>query len=137
MITQLQLAEILARMERNRKREAPAPEPAIEPDFTVSKSTDEARLNKTERAYLALLRSFPYEWIGIQNITLKLADDLRFTPDFSFIHKGRFTLVDVKGGYVREDAFIKIKTAARLFPWATFLIVKRVEGGWDHQEIKP
>lgn len=105
---------------------------------TIKPTTDEEKLNKTERAYLGYLRRLEgIVWIGIQNITLKLADDCRFTPDFATLNdKGELTLVDVKG-FQREDALIKAKVAARQFPWARFVIVKRDGSGWTHNEVKP
>lgn len=107
------------------------------PAFAVGQSTDEKKLNKTEAAYLALLRTQGHLWLGIQCVTLKLADDCRFTPDFAYInHEGRFTLVDVKG-FQREDALIKAKVAARLFPWASFVIVSKIKGGWDVKDVNP
>ena len=104
-------------------------------------STDEAKLNKTERAYLAVLRANgSHLWIGVQNITLKLADDTRLTPDFSYVTKeGRMVFIDVKG-FQREDALIKMKVAAREFLWAQFVIVKResgIFGNWSERVLKP
>lgn len=103
----------------------------------IQKTTDEQKLNKTEAAYLAYLRCLNTKWIGIQNITLKLADDTRLTPDFSFIqNSGRFVFVDVKG-FQREDALIKMKVAARQFPMFDFLIVKKAGSGWETTKVKP
>lgn len=103
----------------------------------IVKTTDEKKLNKTEAAYLEYLRMLNTKWIGIQNITLKLADDTRLTPDFSFIqNSGRFVFVDVKG-FQREDALIKMKVAARQFPMFDFLIVKKAGTGWDTTKVKP
>lgn len=103
------------------------------------KQTDEEKLNKTEKAYLAVLRSLGVKLLGIQNITLKIADDCRFTPDFNYLaESGVMIFVDVKG-FQREDALIKIKVAARTFPQFGFVIVKRAKtiGGWEETEIKP
>ena len=111
------------------------PKPAF--SFDLSASKDEARLNKTETAYLAHLRAMKPPWIGIQNITVKLADDCRLTPDFCTVGAdGKLTLVDVKG-FQREDAFIKMKVAARLFPMFRFLIVTRQSGAWSEKVVSP
>lgn len=105
--------------------------------FVLNPSQDEMKLNKTERAYLTHLRSLPSSaWIGIQNITLKLADDCRLTPDFAVLDRdGKLTLVDVKG-FQREDAFIKMKVAARSFPMFGFEIVKRDGSGWSVENVR-
>lgn len=104
--------------------------------FQFVPSKDESKLNKTERAYLAVLRA-QYGNVRIQSITLKLADDCRFTPDFSYIKDGRMILVDVKG-FQREDALIKIKMAAREYSeLAEFQIVKKTKNGWDVKVVNP
>jgi len=99
-------------------------------------STDVSKLNKTERAYYEYLKLMRYDWLGVQCVTLKLADDCRLTPDFAYITNGMFYLVDVKG-FQREDALIKMRVAARMFPWAQFLIVKKTKTGWDEKRVKP
>lgn len=104
--------------------------------FSTAASTDVSKLNKTERAYHEYLKLKRYDWLGVQCVTLKLADDCRLTPDFAYITNGMFYLVDVKG-FQREDALIKMKVAARMFPWAQFLIVKKTKTGWDEKRVKP
>jgi hypothetical protein len=89
-------------------------------------TTEEEKLNKLEKAFLAYLRAINPPYIGIQNVTLKLAYDCRFTPDFTYVDKnGLLWFVDTKGPHQWEDSLIKIKTAARLFPWAHFALAKR------------
>lgn len=110
--------------------------PAGDLAFVPKPSTDEAKLNKTERAYLAHLRAIYPAEIGIQNVTLKLADDCRLTADFNYINAlGRWVFVDVKG-FQREDALIKMKVAARCFPQIDFVIVKKNGKGWEIMPVK-
>lgn len=100
-------------------------------------TTDEHKLNPTERKYLNYLESVNYPWLGIQNITLKLAHDCRYTPDFWTLETdGSLVAREVKG-YFREDAKIKIKTAARLFPWIKFILAFDEKGSWRHELVKP
>jgi hypothetical protein len=94
-------------------------------------------LNKTERAYYTRLVMLNVRCLHIQSITLVLAHDCRFTADFSYRDEnGRITFVDVKG-FQREDALIKIKMAARLFPEFRFVIATKANTieGWQHKEI--
>lgn len=103
-------------------------------------TTDEQKLNKTERVFLARLRLLLPKgaYIGIQNITLKLADDCRLTMDFNYIDEnGRFVFVDTKGGFWREDAKLKVKLAARLFRWADFVVAHKDGMNWTEERIKP
>lgn len=113
------------------------PRPQV-PILKLSLSTDCQKLNKTESAYLQFLKTQDLQWIGVQNITLKLADDTRYTCDFFCIdHDGILHGREVKGTFVRDDAKVKIKVAARMFPWIRFSIVKKVKNGWEHTEVKP
>jgi len=100
-------------------------------------STDEEKLNKLERAYLAYLRAkFGAERIGIQNVTLKLAHRCTYTADFSFWSlDGRLALFETKGKFIREDGWIKLKMAARLFPQVKFVLVKRSVTGWEESVV--
>lgn len=104
----------------------------------LSVSTDEEKLNKTERAFLEYLRyTMHVRCLHIQAVTLKLAFDCRLTPDFSYYSQDeQLTFIDVKG-FQREDALIKMKVAARTFPEWRFIIVKRIKGEWKFEEIKP
>lgn len=114
------------------------PAAPIQPsEFVIRPSTDEAKLNKTERAYLAHLRCLNPPHLGIQDITFKLGDDLRFTPHFNYLDaNGHWVFVDVKG-FQREDAFVKIKTASRNYPLLRFVIAKKAGTGWEETPIKP
>jgi len=99
-------------------------------------STDEAKLNKTEKARLDYLRMLDFD-VKVQAITLKIADDCRFTADFTYLDfNGRMIFEDVKG-FQREDALIKIKNCARQFRFFDFVIVKKTKSGWDVTEVKP
>lgn len=107
-------------------------------------STDEENLYKTEKRYLAYLRTQNYEWIGIQNVTLKLADDTRFTADFCTVKDHRFTLHDVKAfwkikgkPHIEDDAKAKINIAAHQFPFFFFVLAWEENGQWITREIKP
>ena len=70
-------------------------------------------------------------------ITLKLADDCRYTPDFSFwAHDGVLEFHETKGHW-REDARIKIKMAAELFPRCRFVACQRIKGQWVRECFYP
>jgi hypothetical protein len=99
-------------------------------------TTDEKKLNKTERAFLAYLRAQGRE-VGIQNITIKLGWDLRYTPDFMTLENGRVTFWETKG-WMRDDARCKLYTAARkCVKWADFILVKREGGQWKQTKVNP
>lgn len=104
----------------------------------TGESEMERRLNKTEKRFLAVLRSRNYKLIGIQEITLRLAFDLRYTPDFhTGYYGGSITFWEVKGGFEREDARVKIKMAAAKFPHCQFIKAVWKDGLWTETVIRP
>lgn len=105
--------------------------------ITTKLSTDEEKLNKLERDYLAYLRALGHGWIGIQNITLKLGHDTRYTPDFWIVGGAGLQALETKGSFFRDDAKVKIKVAARLFPFINFVLVRRLKGQWEFETVKP
>jgi len=95
------------------------------------------RMNKTETAYdahLWALRGRLYVWHRYEGITFKLADDTRYTPDFMVqTVSGQIELHEVKG-FWRDDARVKIKVAAALYPFR-FLAVTKEKTGWKAEEF--
>ena len=94
--------------------------------------------NKTEQAYGALLalRQCAGEilWWRYEGITLKLADDTRYTPDFTLmLANGEMEMHETKG-FMRDDAWVKLKVAAQQFPFR-FVLVKKAKGGWEYKEV--
>lgn len=115
----------------------PKPNTALD-SSTPPQNTDEQKLNKTERRFLQILRArHGRENVGIQNITLKIADDCRYSPDFSVTRLGRITFWEVKGGFMREDGFIKLKVAARAFPEFLFVLAQYKDKAWTEKEVAP
>ena len=141
-ITTEQFQEMKRRTDKARGllRDLQLSEPQAAPvaDLTIRPSTDEDRLNKTEKLYLAYLRVFNYSYLGIQNITLKLADDTRYTCDFNYTNEnGRLVFDEVKGGFFRDDAKVKIKVVARMYRIFRFRVVRKTKTGWDFEDVKP
>lgn len=95
--------------------------------------------NKTERAYeLEVLEPGRaagqiIDWV-FEGIALRLAPKCFYHPDYLVITPQRFEIHEVKGHW-HEDARVKIKVAAQMFPFFRFVAVrkrlKREGGGWD------
>ena len=90
-------------------------------------------MNRIEHDYacrLDLLRRSGdiLQW-GFEAMTLRLAADVRYTPDFIVVRPvgpGRCRLeAHETKGYMRDDARVKVRLAASLFPWITFFVVRR------------
>lgn len=100
-------------------------------------STEESKLNQTEKRYLGWLRAQGDLWIGIQCFTLRLGHDCRYTPDFWALDAQGLRAIDTKGKHTWEDSIIKLRLAARLFPFFRFIKAVERNGAWMHKEFKP
>lgn len=110
-------------------------------------------MNGTERAYANLLatRKAAGEvlWYEFEAMKLKLAPGLTFTPDFAVwissagvAQPAYMEFIDVKGsGPIQDDALVKIKMAARLFPMFHFYqeqkLKKKDGGGFRRRYFSP
>jgi hypothetical protein len=95
-------------------------------------------MNKLERAYdyhlRLLLHSRVILWYAFEAVTFKLAKDTRYTPDFVvMLADGTIEFRECKGWW-REDARLKIKVAAAMFPFKFFGIT-REKGEWKSEEF--
>lgn len=106
---------------------------APDPKLAKRKSTEE-RLNKTERRWLEKMRQ-SYPKVGIQNITLVLGNGVRYTPDFYTPNPQTFW--EVKGGFIRPDAWTKLKLAASQYPEFAFWMAQWRDRDWHLTRIQP
>lgn len=106
-------------------------------------------LNKTEAAFEYEIRFRHKDQKAlVQSVTLLLANGCRYTPDFfvpcTFAAGDGLNCAPVAyevKGFMRDDAAVKIKVAARAYPWIRFFLAtkrkKKAGGGWAIQEILP
>jgi hypothetical protein len=99
-------------------------------------------MNKTETAYAATLdqrrTAGEVAWFKFEGIKLRLADNTFYTPDFAvMLSNGALEMHEVKG-FMQEDAHVKIKVAADLYPMR-FIVIrvrpKKDGGGWRIDEV--
>ena len=100
-------------------------------------------LNKLERRFLAHLKTL-YDPSSIKphGITLRLANGVRYTPDFLVEPMGPMTsvpmLFEVKGRMAWDDAIVKIKVAASQTRWMWFyLCSEQPDHTWFNQRMVP
>jgi len=97
-------------------------------------------MNKAEAAYAGTLevRKAAGELIGYwyEAVTFKLAKDTRYTPDFLVqLADGTLEAHEVKG-FWEDDARVKIKVAASMFPVLFRAMKPRAKkhgGGWEEE----
>ena len=98
--------------------------------------------NKTEANYEAFLTALQVAgdvaWFKFEGLKLRLADNTFYTPDFAVMRtNGQMEMHEVKG-FWQDDARVKIKVAADLYPFK-FLAIKPKSkangGGWEVEEF--
>lgn len=97
-------------------------------------------MNKTEAEYAALLEARKAAgevlWFKFEGFKLRLADNTFYTPDFAvLLRSGAMECHEVKG-FMRDDANVKIKVAADLYPFEFVVVRKRAkrDGGGFAEE---
>ena len=99
-------------------------------------------MNQGEKKYAEyldlLLHLKQIAWYKFEGIKFRLADNTFFSPDFVvMMPNGEMQIRDVKG-YMMEDANVKIKMAAEIYPFRFFIVKKQAKkdgGGWKEIEI--
>ncbi len=99
-------------------------------------------MNKTERRRALELEALKGAGVirhwGYEPITLKLAHDCRYTPDFFIVENGGAMRFEETKGFLRDDAAVKLRVAARQFPMFRFVMLRAAKGGgWITTEIHP
>ncbi len=99
-------------------------------------------MNSTEADYAKLLEDLRISghiaWWKFEAIKLKLAENTTYTPDFFvMLSTGELQAHETKG-FWRDDAKVKIKVAASLFPFKFVAARKKTKkdgGGWEIEEF--
>lgn len=95
-------------------------------------------MNKTEAAYEQVLRAREQAgevlWFAYEAVKLRLANNTFYTVDF-FVMSADGTLEahEVKG-FWEDDARVKIKVAAAIYPFQ-FVAVQKDKGGWKEERF--
>ena len=126
------------------KTGVPAPMPRVDtsnPAFALGRLKT-GEMNKTEAEYAQYLvdqqRALEVLWFKFEGLKLRLADNTFYSPDFA-VMTGSYTLEchEVKG-FWQDDARVKIKVAAAIFPFRFVAVTKRPKksgGGWEVEEF--
>lgn len=96
-------------------------------------------MNKTEQAYATTLEmrraAGEVAWFKFEGLKFRLADNTFFTGDFAvMLADGSLEIHEVKG-FMLDDANVKIKVAAAMYPFA-FKVIRKGKGAqWIVTEI--
>jgi len=97
-------------------------------------------MNKTEAEYAKHLNDLKNQgsilWYKFEGIKFKLADNTMYNPDFAvMLENGEMQIHEVKG-FWQDDARVKIKVAASLYPFLFVAVKKKAKkdgGGWEYE----
>lgn len=96
--------------------------------------------NKWEQEYGRMLEAAKFAgeiraW-GFEEIKFKVGlKTCWYTPDFWRLGiAGDLAFIDVKG-FLRDDAAVKIKSAAKQYPHFKFWLARKVNGRWELEEV--
>ncbi len=100
------------------------------------------QMNKTEASYaqhLELLKQTgEVLWYKFEGMKFRLADNTFYSPDFSVMKNDNSLEMHEVKGFWQDDARVKIKVAADLYPFKFIAIkakAKKHGGGWEVEEF--
>lgn len=100
------------------------------------------QMNKLETAYSQLLDNWMMSgkilWYKFEGMKFRLADNTFFTPDFCVMMADSSMELHECKGYMMDDANVKLKLCASLFPFPVFIIranAKKDGGGFSKTEV--
>lgn len=99
-------------------------------------------MNRTEEKYasdLELMRmAGEIAWFKFEALKLRLADNTFYSPDFTVMRKGGELECHEVKGYWMDDARVKIKVAASIYPFEFIAAkpkAKKHGGGWEFEKF--
>ncbi len=89
-------------------------------------------MNKLEQRFARyMVELYPGTMLHAQAVTLRLAAGTTYTPDFLM----ETAFYEVKGPHMWDDAWVKLKLAAKIYPQFTFYFCEEIEGKWSIQRV--
>ena len=92
-------------------------------------------MNKTEAAYARHLElqkaAGEVLWWKFEGVKLRLADNTFYTCDFAVMPSDHILTMDEIKGWWAEDARVKIKVAASIYPFRFRALIPKKGGGYE------
>lgn len=99
---------------------------------------DQSRMNRTEAAYgeylLARMVDGDLVWFEFSPMKFRLADRSWYTPDFIVMRPGGELEAHEVKGHMEDDAAVKLRVFARLYPMFRLFLVRRAKHTWKITE---
>ena len=95
-------------------------------------------MNRLEQKYanhLAMLKcADEIDCYFFEKVGLRLANKCFFYPDFLVVYNDRFEFHEVKGHW-EDDALVKIKVAAQMYPFYKFIAIEYKNKAWVYRNF--
>ena len=96
------------------------------------------KMNKLEKDYayqleMLMLSGQILRWY-YEHLNFRLARKTFYMPDFMVVKKEQIEFHEVKG-FWRDDARVKIKVAAQMYPWFKWVAVQWKKKQWIYEEF--
>jgi len=93
-------------------------------------------MNKLELEAMTWLGGqYPIEELHCQAIRFRLGNGVHFTPDIVCLTHGTPLAWEVKGPWATDDAIVKLKMAATVWPHIHWFLIWKESGQWQQQLI--
>jgi hypothetical protein len=112
--------------------------PLIAKSFQAVGRMKQGVMNRTEAAYAQQLElrkaAGEIAWYRFEGLKFRLADGCFYTPDFAvMLADGKLEAHEVKGFWT-DDARVKVKVAAEMYP-VRFVAIRKTRQGWEVEEF--
>ncbi|MDR2695173.1 MAG: hypothetical protein LBC79_02175 [Deltaproteobacteria bacterium] len=118
--------------------QAPQAKGRIPADALVGYDVD--RMNKLEARYAGYLEGQRREGLIVfwryEAVKFRLADRTWYTPDFYIMRTDGSIEIHETKGWMEDDANVKIKATADIFPEFWFVLVKWERGDWRYKRYR-
>jgi len=96
-------------------------------------------MNKLESDYAQVLEGLRRDGeiaaYRYEPFKLKMADKTWYNPDFLVIRQDGVVEFHETKGFMRDDAMVKLKATAALYPWFEFILVQKKKGAFTYVSI--
>ena len=145
-------------LEKWARKIAQAPAPTVAKNATVHKESlsvpqakgrlpsdlllgyDAERMNGLEARYAGNLeaqrKTGRIIFWRFESVKFRLADRTWYSPDFYLMRPDGSIEIHETKGWMEDDANVKIKTVAELFPEFLFVLVKWRNGTWEYKKYR-
>ena len=111
----------------------------VKPTPKRIRQSSKPKSNKLESDYGNLLKAmFPSNEVLEQAVTFRLANGVRYTPDWVMLAEvDGLYCYEIKGRKSWDDSIVKLKVAASTYPKVHWYLCDKPDGSWREQEVLP